>query len=277
MPGWIARRAAVVRAILSKPWRIAIGIFGVVATWDTLLSQFVPDDLAKQAPKAWQVAVLTGGLIPTWAWVVVLAVTFAAACLEYAIRRADGRGQVLVNPLPSPALEETRPPATTPQSAVDISQRARISIRNVQIPWHYGSGDQLPVDYDIVNSGRLPATGLVHRVWCDVLNEETRRPPLSPNPEWQWQIVEPAETLTRTRELRSGLDQPSRQAYEPPLISDEEYEHVAYSDMHGSLVGIVVCYWDGCHTKRLTEIHYRHNPDGGTWDRVYYREDVAIS
>jgi hypothetical protein len=83
-------RFAAVREALSGPWRAVLYLYGGIAFYDLALSQLVPEEWAKRAPKTWQVAVLTGNLLPWWGWAIGLLVIALAAMTEYAFRRAHG-------------------------------------------------------------------------------------------------------------------------------------------------------------------------------------------
>jgi len=57
-------------------------MWALIGTYDTVLSQFVPDDTAEKLPKTWQVAVMTGDLLPWWGWLLVLAAIVIVGLLE---------------------------------------------------------------------------------------------------------------------------------------------------------------------------------------------------
>lgn len=63
-----------------------LSIWTIAAIYDLLLSQFIPDEFSKTAPKAWQVAVMTGHILPIWGWLLILAVIVIVALLEQVIR-----------------------------------------------------------------------------------------------------------------------------------------------------------------------------------------------
>ena len=49
---WFQDRWIVVRRIAERPWvRLALAIFGLVAAYETIVSQFVPESWARNFPK----------------------------------------------------------------------------------------------------------------------------------------------------------------------------------------------------------------------------------
>jgi len=78
---------ALFRKIERQPWvKWALGASTLLSTYDLWLSQLVPEKWAKNFPKAWEVAVMTGGWIPWWGWLLILAAILVVSSFEYAIR-----------------------------------------------------------------------------------------------------------------------------------------------------------------------------------------------
>lgn len=69
----------------------------IVCTYDTILSQFIPEQFANTLPRAWQIALVTGGILPILGWLLILAAIIAIGSLEYAIK-IGGKPIPKVNP-----------------------------------------------------------------------------------------------------------------------------------------------------------------------------------
>ena len=61
-------------------------LWAAVATYDLIVSQFIPEEYAKHLPKAWQFAMTTGNILPLWGWLLILAGILVLGALEYAYR-----------------------------------------------------------------------------------------------------------------------------------------------------------------------------------------------
>jgi hypothetical protein len=97
--GWFNERLTVTLKIADRLWfRIALSVWGAVAFYDTVVSQFVPESLAKRFPKMYELITETGGWLPYWGWLLALATIMAAACFEYAVRKTRVRPSTLVSP-----------------------------------------------------------------------------------------------------------------------------------------------------------------------------------
>ena len=118
--------------ILQDSWWVKwlLAIWAVASTYDLLLSQFVPDQWAKKAPKAWEAAVLAGDLLPWWGWLLILAAIIVAASLEYALRVA--RGMPSGPAVPSAGQKELRERA-------DANRRALRGTGQTHTPQQSGS------------------------------------------------------------------------------------------------------------------------------------------
>ena len=93
----LARYREVFREIQKRLWvQVVLLVWAVIATYDTFLSQFVPEEYSAQLPKAWQVTAMTGELLPWWGWLLILAAILVAASLEYAARSGE-RAAALAN------------------------------------------------------------------------------------------------------------------------------------------------------------------------------------
>jgi hypothetical protein len=83
----LRERVAVARKIFDRRWvKIALVTWGLIAAYDTFLSQFVPEPLAKRFPKMHELITAWSGWLPGWAWLLIPAGIIALACFEYAVR-----------------------------------------------------------------------------------------------------------------------------------------------------------------------------------------------
>jgi hypothetical protein len=83
----IQDRANAFLDILGRPIPKAIlAIWGAIATWDTFVSQFIPEDVAKSFPKAHQVIAMTYGWLSLQTWLSIGAVIVCLIALEYGAR-----------------------------------------------------------------------------------------------------------------------------------------------------------------------------------------------
>lgn len=73
---------------VEKRWwvKTLLIVWGIICTYDTIISQFIPDSLGHTLPKAWQIAAVTGGLLSWWAWLLILAGIVILALLEKLVR-----------------------------------------------------------------------------------------------------------------------------------------------------------------------------------------------
>jgi hypothetical protein len=86
------KRIAVARKIADRLWvKIVLGIWAVIAFYDTLVSQFFPDSWAKKAPKMRELIAETSGWLSWWEWLLILAGIISVACFEYAVRKTAPR------------------------------------------------------------------------------------------------------------------------------------------------------------------------------------------
>ena len=89
MPLDLRSRLAVIRRILDRPVVKILGALWVVlCTYDTLLSQVIPESWGQRFPKAREIVFMTSGWLPFWGWLLILAAGIVLASFEYAHRRA---------------------------------------------------------------------------------------------------------------------------------------------------------------------------------------------
>src|SRR2546430_17326968 len=117
--------------------------------YDLLLSHFIPEEISKKAPKAWQVAVIAGGWFPWWGWSLILAAIMTVASFEYAIRikrsheasvsapppvsQSTPPPSTAVNPPALFSYEQTTQPSQTPQSP-QSKRQITITLQHPTIP-----------------------------------------------------------------------------------------------------------------------------------------------
>ena len=83
------KRIGIARKILARRWvSVALQLWGLAAAYDTLVSQFFPETLAKRAPKIRELIEGSSGWLPWWGWCLLLAGIISIACFEYAVRRS---------------------------------------------------------------------------------------------------------------------------------------------------------------------------------------------
>jgi hypothetical protein len=82
-------RAALLLNVVNRPIpRLLFLLWALVGMYDLLLSQFIPPDLAQDAPRVWQILAKAEPFLPGWpfwAWLLILAGLFAATCFEYVV------------------------------------------------------------------------------------------------------------------------------------------------------------------------------------------------
>ena len=78
--------------IVNRPIpRSLLLVWGLVSTYDVVMSQFIPPDVAQGMPKAWQILLLGEPYLPGWpfwAWLLILAALLVALSFEYALHAA---------------------------------------------------------------------------------------------------------------------------------------------------------------------------------------------
>ncbi len=105
---WSSMRLTTLRKVLWRPKRRwLLVLWGGIGTWDLLVAQFLPEELANSAPRAYDVLnAMSGWLSAPW-WVAIGAVIAFALAVEYIVRRdnransphADnGVGQIAAQP-----------------------------------------------------------------------------------------------------------------------------------------------------------------------------------
>src|SRR3990170_643025 len=93
---WQHTLAAVMQSRLA---RIVLGLWAVVAFWDTLGSQLMPPDVKEKWPTAFDGIAKTTGYFPFWVWILAGAGFLMAFVLEYAHRKqAAVGGNVFFSP-----------------------------------------------------------------------------------------------------------------------------------------------------------------------------------
>ena len=82
--GWLS----FVGFLTSPVVKILGALWVVLCTYDTLLSQVIPESWGQRFPKAREIVFMTSGWLPFWGWLLILAAGIVLASFEYAHRRA---------------------------------------------------------------------------------------------------------------------------------------------------------------------------------------------
>lgn len=80
----IFRRAVWERNI---PRRVFL-TFSSLGAWDLFVAQFLPPKVAQSMPRVYDVAVMTGDLLPWWVWLLILMAMVTISAVEYAYRQS---------------------------------------------------------------------------------------------------------------------------------------------------------------------------------------------
>ena len=104
----IQERANAFLDLVDRPIpKVLLGCWGVLAAWDTFVSQFIPEETAKHFPKAYQVLAMTYGWLSIQTWFLIGASIVVVISLEYAARH-KWRHQ-LATGVSAPVRDSTRP------------------------------------------------------------------------------------------------------------------------------------------------------------------------
>jgi len=104
----LAQYRAWFEEISKRLWfKIAISVWAIICVYDTVLSQLIPDFIAKKLPKTWQVAIMTGDLLPWWGWLLVLALIVIVALVEQLVRLTKQHNLISAANLAEDAVSST--------------------------------------------------------------------------------------------------------------------------------------------------------------------------
>ena len=88
MHKWSKEQGRFLKAALDRPAaKVTLGVFAAVASWDTVLAQLLPKSLAHKLPTFYDVAIMTGGLLPWYWWVIIGLLILLAFVVEFGLRR----------------------------------------------------------------------------------------------------------------------------------------------------------------------------------------------
>ena len=74
-------------ALGSKTAKFVLGLFCLVGVWDTVLAQLLPQELADKLPTIYDVAIMTGGLLSWYWWVIIGLIILSGIVVEYGVRK----------------------------------------------------------------------------------------------------------------------------------------------------------------------------------------------
>ena len=101
MHKWCKEQGKFLKAALDRPTAtVPLGLFAVVGTWDTVLAQLLPKNLAHKLPTFYDVAIMTGGLLPWYWWVIIGFLILLGFVVEFGLRQ----GRKISEGEPSAAL-----------------------------------------------------------------------------------------------------------------------------------------------------------------------------
>jgi hypothetical protein len=104
----IQERANAFWDILDRPIpKLLLWAWSAIASWDTFVSQFIPEEISKKFPKVHQVIVMTSGWVSLQWWLVIGAALVALISLEWGARH-KWKLELATGNIQSPA-ENTRP------------------------------------------------------------------------------------------------------------------------------------------------------------------------
>jgi hypothetical protein len=84
---FIQERANAFLDALDRPFpKKLLWAWGIIAAWDTFVSQFIPEEIAKKFPKAHQVVTMTYGWLSLQTWLLIGAILVALISLEWGTR-----------------------------------------------------------------------------------------------------------------------------------------------------------------------------------------------
>jgi hypothetical protein len=86
-PPFLRDRLQTIRRIFDRRWvKITLGVWALIAAYDTFSHQVVPEKYAQKLPRVWDAVAVTSGWLTWWQWSLVLAAILVLASFEYAHR-----------------------------------------------------------------------------------------------------------------------------------------------------------------------------------------------
>ena len=128
---WFKDRYSDSRDALDRPVpKIVLGLFFIAGAWDTFVAQFLPKECAHELPTVYDVAIMTGGLLPWYWWVIVGLTLLLGIVFEYSFRQRHSpsktsvSGEQLSGRRTAPAASATTPMAGIAE--LDLCQKALV-------------------------------------------------------------------------------------------------------------------------------------------------------
>ena len=88
MHKWCKEQGRFLKAALDRPTAtVPLCLFAVVGIWDTVLAQLLPRNLAHKLPTFYDVAIMTGGLLPWYWWVIIGLLILLGFVVEFGLRQ----------------------------------------------------------------------------------------------------------------------------------------------------------------------------------------------
>ena len=101
----IKKRIALLRSVYNRPLsRRALSLWAIIAAYDTFVSQILPEELAKKAPRVAKVVSMTSGWLSWKEWLLVPVVFFILIQFDYIYRRSQKNKNAKVNDIETESL-----------------------------------------------------------------------------------------------------------------------------------------------------------------------------
>lgn len=161
------------------------------------------------------------------------------------------------------------------KESLEITQRARISIKNVEFKPLMATHDTringYGVEYQLQNTGQLPATGMIDRVSIRELPRTSipnkRDVYVPPRDESEGNIINGQMTTYNSDFLSIPTSH-----HKTPLIPHEKWVLFMQGKIE-ILVCIHVSYWDGFHKIRVSESWHTYDASRQMWVRIAHRQE----
>ena len=88
MHQWLKDRGRLLKAPLLRPRAsILLYLFAIIGAWDTFLAQILPKKWADELPTILDAAIMTGGLLAWYWWVIIWLIILLGVVVEFSVRQ----------------------------------------------------------------------------------------------------------------------------------------------------------------------------------------------